>query len=309
MRFLNATQQVEVPDIAGKSFQDAQTLLLEQQLQPALGESKSSDTIEANHVISTDPLAGTKVDRGSNVTMILSSGPDTVPIPALSRMTRAQAEEILKQLDLKVGNVTREPDPKIARGLIVSSQPAAGTSVKRGTSINLVVSSGGQSFTVPDLKGLTELAAREALAKVCGSPTCVRIVVETDEDSTGDGRVLSSDPAAGEELQEGETITLTVSRIRSDSVVEEPTSSSSPSSSPSAKPTASEKPSAKPSESEKPSAKPTASEKPSAKPTPTTKPTAKPTTRPSPRPSPRPTGGGGEGGPIDVAPPTPIPGG
>lgn len=313
VRFMSGVGQVEVPDLAGKSFQDAQNLLLEKQLQPALGESRSSDTVEPNHVITTDPTAGAKVDRAAKVTMILSSGPDTVSIPALSRLTRAQAEDLLNKHELKVGNVTREPDPKIARGLVISSQPAAGTSVKRGTEINLVISSGGETFTVPKLVGLTETAAREALAKVCGSPTCVKVTVEVDEDKTGDGRVIETDPKEGEEMQQGDEITLTVSKVKASTPVTTPTQSSSPSSSPKPSPSASASPSAKPSPSTQPSQKPAPSAAPSAKPSAkpsATKPAPKPSpTKPAPKPKPKPTGGGGNDGPIDVAPPTPVPGG
>jgi serine/threonine-protein kinase len=122
-----------VPTIApGTSVAQATATLEGIGLQVATTPSYS-DTVAAGGVISTTPLAGTQVPRGSTVTLVVSQGPTTVKIPDLSGKTVTEAAAQLQQLGLTVSGIQGSP-----LGKVKGTTPKAGTTVKRGTSVELV---------------------------------------------------------------------------------------------------------------------------------------------------------------------------
>jgi eukaryotic-like serine/threonine-protein kinase len=92
-----------------------------------------SDTVEKGKVIETRPAAGSGAQPGSEVTVVVSKGPETVQVPSVSGMTVTEAEERLNAVGLRVGQVKGSPSR-----LVVSSEPRAGTEVKKNSSVTLV---------------------------------------------------------------------------------------------------------------------------------------------------------------------------
>jgi serine/threonine-protein kinase len=90
------------------------------------------DTIAAGNVVSTNPPAGSKVDRDSTVTVNVSKGPDLVTMPDLNDKTVAEASAILQQSGLFVANVFGQPNKRV-----FATDPDKGTKVKRGSGVNL----------------------------------------------------------------------------------------------------------------------------------------------------------------------------
>jgi beta-lactam-binding protein with PASTA domain/tRNA A-37 threonylcarbamoyl transferase component Bud32 len=90
------------------------------------------DTIPAGKIVGTRPAAGTEVPRGSTVEVVISKGPDVVKIPSVQGMTLDQATATLAQNGLTVGDVFGP-----ANGRPFSTNPEAGTSVKRGTTVDI----------------------------------------------------------------------------------------------------------------------------------------------------------------------------
>jgi eukaryotic-like serine/threonine-protein kinase len=88
--------------------------------------------VPAGQVVALRPGPGTEVQRGSNVTVQVSKGPDRVAVPDLVGMTLDEAEAALQAAGLVLGQ-----DCCASNGKVVGSDPAAGTQVKRGTAVNL----------------------------------------------------------------------------------------------------------------------------------------------------------------------------
>ena len=144
---------------------------------------------------------------------ILSRTPATIPIPDVAGQTVAEAKETLKKANFEIGEEKSEASEKVEEGRIIRTDPDAGTGRKEGTKINLVVSSGKQSFQLSNYIGRksTDVIAELKQNKVPEN----LIKIEEEESSESEaGTVLRQSPAAGTtyDLSKASTITLTVAK-------------------------------------------------------------------------------------------------
>ena len=133
--------QVTVPDGLINVTQGSATSLLQSAGLTATIAYKTSSA-QKGLVLSTSPVSGTKVDQGSAVTLTVSSGPANVIVPSLAGQTQFQAGQTLGSALLNVGTATPVSSTQYGAGIVVSSDPATGTSVTAGSTINIFVSSG-----------------------------------------------------------------------------------------------------------------------------------------------------------------------
>ena len=144
---------------------------------------------------------------------ILSRTPATIAIPDVSGQTVAEAKETLKKANFEIGEEKSEASEKVEEGRIIRTDPDAGTGRKEGSKINLVVSSGKQSFQLSNYIGRksTDVIAELKQKKVPEN----LIKIEEEESSESEaGTVLRQSPAAGTtyDLSKASTITLTVAK-------------------------------------------------------------------------------------------------
>ncbi|MEV5548154.1 Stk1 family PASTA domain-containing Ser/Thr kinase [Streptomyces sp. NPDC052309] len=137
------------------------------------------------------------------------AGNDTVPVPNLVGQTQGDAEKLLTNSDLKLGEVTRKPCEEQPEGKICESTPASGTKVDKESAVDLVVSTGAPKVTVPSVIGLS---LEEAQSKLEGDDYQFKIKTEARESSEEANTVLDQDPRLGEEIEKGSTITLTIAK-------------------------------------------------------------------------------------------------
>ncbi|WP_249375321.1 MULTISPECIES: PASTA domain-containing protein, partial [unclassified Actinomyces] len=194
-----------VPDVKGMSESEARSAIEGAGLVFVKGSDVASDEIPAGQAVSSEPGAGTSAVLGTEITVHFSAGSAMVEVPDVSDMTQEQAKEALEKAGLKVGTVTAEDAAKIAKDKVVRTSPVAGTSVKRGESVGLVVSTGKTS--VPDLTDMTQEQARQALEE---AGLKVGDVVSGDSDADHKDLVLSSDPATGSQVDLGTYVSIVV---------------------------------------------------------------------------------------------------
>ena len=144
---------------------------------------------------------------------ILSRTPATIAIPDVAGKTVAEAKETLKKANFEIGEEKSEASEKVEEGRIIRTDPDAGTGRKEGSKINLVVSSGKQSFQLSNYIGRksTDVIAELKQKKVPEN----LIKIEEEESSESEaGTVLRQSPAAGTtyDLSKASTITLTVAK-------------------------------------------------------------------------------------------------
>lgn len=144
---------------------------------------------------------------------ILSRTPATIAIPDVAGQTVAEAKETLKKANFEIGEERSEASEKVEEGRIIRTDPEAGKTRKEGSKINLVVSSGKQSFQLSNYIGRksTDVIAELKQKKVPEN----LIKIEEEESSESEaGTVLRQSPAAGTtyDLSKASTITLTVAK-------------------------------------------------------------------------------------------------
>ena len=144
---------------------------------------------------------------------ILSRTPATIAIPDVAGQTVAEAKETLKKANFEIGEEKSEASEKVEEGRIIRTDPEAGSGRKEGTKVNLIVSSGKQSFQLSNYVGrkYTDVVAELKDKKV---PENLIKMEEEESSESEPGTVLRQTPAAGTtyDLSKASTIVLTVAK-------------------------------------------------------------------------------------------------
>lgn len=138
LQISSGSTQVEIPNLVGMLAEEALSTLEAKGLSGTLVERDSS--APAGQVVSQSPSAGSKIKKGSQVTLFVSSG--AVVIPNLIGSTRSAAERELRGLGLKPKVVKDPTAPPEDFGLVVDVYPPSGSRAQRGDTVTLTVGSG-----------------------------------------------------------------------------------------------------------------------------------------------------------------------
>ncbi|MDU0348801.1 Stk1 family PASTA domain-containing Ser/Thr kinase [Actinomyces sp. MRS3W] len=200
---------VAVPDVSGMSETDAQDTIEGLGLVYARGDDVNSDTIDSGLAVSSDPGEGTSVVLGSTVTVHFSSGSAMVDVPDVTGKSQADARTAITDAGLTVGDVTTEDSADVASGTVIRTDPVAGTSVERGSSVSLVVSSG--KTTVPSVIGMSQEDAQSAIAAAGLTYNSSTVEETTDDESLSDQYIVTAvDPSEGSSVDADSSVTLTI---------------------------------------------------------------------------------------------------
>ncbi|MBT8081310.1 MAG: PASTA domain-containing protein [Gammaproteobacteria bacterium] len=199
---------VTVPAVVGLSQADAEAAILAADLVVGLVRTVNSDTMPAGEVIDQSPAAGNPVPQGSAVDLVISAGPAPVTVPDVTGTDQADAEAEIRAAELVVGSVSTRTSDTVPAGEVIRQSPAGGTSVARGSAVNLIVSEGPAPVSVPSVSGTTRADA-EAAIRAAG----LVLGEERLENSAtvSEGTVISQSPSGGTSVAPGSTVVLTVS--------------------------------------------------------------------------------------------------
>jgi serine/threonine-protein kinase len=197
--------QVTVPNVVGQPIDQAEAALKAEGFE-VTRVAETSDQPE-NTVTKQDPGANTKADEGSTVTLTFSSGPEKVTVPDVTGKDGTEASQILTQAGLVPNLVPVESD-EVDEGLVVSQDPAANTEVAKNSQVTIQVSTGNGALAVPNVAGRSEADARSTLAGMGFTNVQKQ---EQASDSVPAGNVISTDPAAGSQVNPTEPVVLVVS--------------------------------------------------------------------------------------------------
>lgn len=210
---LNEVPQVPVPAVVNVSRDDAENQL--RNLGFVLDyRTAYSDNIKKGDVISVEPGVGSKVNKGSTVTVTVSSGPEKVKLPDnLQGQSEAYVRNALKDLGLVDGRVSTVESASVPAGMVVELSPEKGSTddkgaqtVEAGSTVNIVLSSG--KVKVPSLVGLTK---DQAIAALTAQDVLLNTNIETVQTTERPaGTVLSQSSAAGTLVAQNSTVTIRV---------------------------------------------------------------------------------------------------
>jgi serine/threonine-protein kinase len=170
-------------------------------------KTEASPTVPAGRVVATNPPAGTELQVGSPVTVLVSSGPEVVHVPDVGGQSLRAAEATLTNAGLAVGSVTQKVSTTQSPGTVISQSPSPGSSVHAGEKVNLTVAQASNEAPVPNVVGKSEALAAAALGEAGFGPKTVPV---TTADPAQVGIVLKQAPAAGTRARKGSSVTISV---------------------------------------------------------------------------------------------------
>ncbi|MDO4242770.1 MAG: Stk1 family PASTA domain-containing Ser/Thr kinase [Actinomyces sp.] len=195
-----------VPSVSGMTEAEARAAIESAGLVFVRGEDVASDTVSSGLAVSSEPGEGTSALLGTEVTVHFSSGSAMVSVPDVSGMSQADAKEAIEAAGLTLGSATTEDSTTVTKDHVIRTDPVSGTSVQRGSTVSLVLSTGQAS--IPDtIVGMTE---DEAKAELNALGLNVNTERQTTTDQSQDGRVISTDPSAGASVSQGDSVTIVV---------------------------------------------------------------------------------------------------
>ncbi len=203
-----SAKTVEVPNFVGAVYDEIDAAAYPD-FKITLKESVFDDEVEEGKVISQSPERGDQVKAGTEIALTVSLGPKTDEMPKLKGQLKSNAEKLLKLLDLNLTILfDEEYSDDVEEGRVTRTDPEEGATLEDGQSVTVYISKGPEEKTVkvPNLMGYTEKQAIAALedAKLDYS-------IERKNDDAEAGKVIGQSIDAGEEVDEGTKITLTIS--------------------------------------------------------------------------------------------------
>ncbi len=205
--WFGAGRYVTTPGVVNLSARAADAKLSAAGLHADVAGRAFSETVPTGSVVRTDPAGGENVTRDGTVALTLSRGPERHDVPRLRGRSLDAAQAALQDAHLAYGDATYAYSEKTAKGSVLRSDPKAGTTLRRGVAVDVVVSKGPHPVKVPDLTEGSADEAKQQLKKL-------HLKVETTQENSDDvdkGDVISQSPDRGR-LFRGDTVKLVVSK-------------------------------------------------------------------------------------------------
>jgi serine/threonine-protein kinase len=197
-------EQVQVPAVTDLLEEDAVAALEQANLTPRIVRVFSEQPVGV--VLAQNPSAGTEVLTGTQVRLNVSKGVEEIETPNVVGQPQQQAQQALTDAGLKV-EVSEQPSDDVPEGQVISQAPQAGVAVAKGSTVRLVVSSGPQQPTVPNVINQSEGEARAAIQGIGLGVD----VAEQSSSTIAAGNVIDQDPAPGTKVDPGTTVRIVVS--------------------------------------------------------------------------------------------------
>ncbi|HEY7198551.1 MAG TPA: Stk1 family PASTA domain-containing Ser/Thr kinase [Gaiellaceae bacterium] len=202
---LKSSEPIAVPFVVGLREQPALDKLHGQGFETKVVRG-ASRTVPVGVVIAQNPNAGTRIQKGDTVQILVSIGPPKSEVPDVVGESYADALQILGNANFKVKK-KQKFSPTVEEGDVISQNPAAGAQAVDGSTVTVVVSKGQELALVPDVVGQDQQSASAALQ---GAGFLVN-AVEVPSQSTP-GTVVAQNPQGGEQIPKGSTVRINVAR-------------------------------------------------------------------------------------------------
>lgn len=189
---------VPVPDVVGLQYDEGGEVLLDAELQPQQTIVFDTD-IPEGEIISTDPPAGITVSPGQIIEVVVSGGAPRIDVPSITLLNLAEAQAALEARGLVLGTVVTENSSSVAKDVVIRSDPASGTALREGDTVNVVVSTG--LVNVPDVR---TLSIGEASARM----TALGLIVSVQGDDGCSGQGVTSQSLAPGDQPQSSAVTL-----------------------------------------------------------------------------------------------------
>jgi eukaryotic-like serine/threonine-protein kinase len=199
-------RETSVPDVVGRTMQEARQLLRDANLSLGTTTKTSSDTFDQGVILDQSPDAEAEVPEGSPIDITVSTGPEVANVPFVEGLPVEQAVEAIENEGLEA-DPRDVPSEDVEAGFVVEQDPAGGEEAEPGDVVAISVSTGPEATPLPDLTGQPADAAEAQLEQLG-----LRVDQDTEngECLQPPDTVCSMEPDPGTELEEGDEVTLFV---------------------------------------------------------------------------------------------------
>ena len=203
-----AGERVTVPDLSKRTEDEAKAALKELRLGVNV-QTGTSDDVPEGQVYDQSPAAGTKVDVHTQVTINISSGKEKFSLDDVTGMQYQQAQAQLENDGLVV-SLEFDYSDSVGSDKVISTSPKAGSQVAKGDTITITASKGKETktTTVPNLLGQN---IDDAIQMIKDAGLTYNGKSSDYSDSYSENQVMNQSISAGKTVDEGTTISLTVS--------------------------------------------------------------------------------------------------
>jgi eukaryotic-like serine/threonine-protein kinase len=200
-------RMVNMPNITGKSLNDAQRMLGADHLLVRVVDRQYS-TMPANAVLRQSPLPGEQVKISQDVQVIVSLGPQKLTVPSLEGRSMRAANIALLEAGLPLGEVSTVIMPSSDPGMVIKQEPPAGsTAVSPRVDLLVAADEPAVSYVMPSLVGLEQADAQRLLT--ASGLRMAKVDTVTDQ-SSPKGTVIEQMPARGTRITGDTTVEISV---------------------------------------------------------------------------------------------------
>lgn len=209
---------VEVPDLSGMTVEEAQAELTKVKLalNPVTLEV-ADEKVEKGLVVKTDPKAGSKVKKNRDVQLFISTGSEKITLEDFTGESMTDARRKLINLGFDSSLIVEELENStdVPKGSIISHSPTSGEEVDPAKdTIVFIVSDGRGAFELRDLSGYRKVDAQDYLE----NQNLNVAIIEEESDEVSEGMVLRHSPGPGVYVNEGDEITIVISKKKKEEV-------------------------------------------------------------------------------------------
>jgi eukaryotic-like serine/threonine-protein kinase len=192
---------VDVPDLVGKTVEQARTLLQQAGLRLGRSPERYNAKFREGRIFWQSVAFPGQAPRESEIDVRVSKGPEPIPLPSVVGKTQAEAERLLESWVL---TVEQKFSDDVDRGYVLAQTPNPKTKLQPGQGVTIVVSLGPKTFAMPNVVGMSKQAAIDSLQALG-----LRVAVSPLPGSNGT-TVAGQLPLAGETVRYGQTVTIYV---------------------------------------------------------------------------------------------------
>lgn len=209
-----SSAEVIVPNVVGKTADDAEHILKEHKLRVSITE-QFNDDVAVGLVISQSPEANSRVKEDRNITIYVSKGAEVTVVPDVRNLTLREAELRLRNAGFIIGRVEEVDDDKVPPDTVIDQNPRSPAQINKSQKIDLVVSRAEKMIELPDFTGSSLSSAQKQLSNLKLKQGSVTEVASGEPKGT----IIKQDPDGGTEVKEGSPVDFTVSKGASDKKV------------------------------------------------------------------------------------------
>lgn len=195
---LGSDLSVKVPSVVGQTYDAGAKQLTDAGLVPHPA-NQPSETVPQGHIMQVVPKAGTKVGKGQDIQVIISTGKNTTTVPNLANLSEDAAKQALTARKLLYGQSSPDHSPSIPAGVVIRSDPDANATAREGDTVNLVVSDG--LIDIPSVVGQDVATANSTL-------TALQLQITAAQDPSCSGGKVSSQSLTGNNRPQRSAITI-----------------------------------------------------------------------------------------------------